>query len=150
MSAQQPLATCRPDPLFHGVLLALCSSVLLLALALSVRSGAQVVVPILGIPLPELCFLRRFTGLNCPGCGLTRCFISLAHGDVPAAWKYNPAGLLLFAIIAFQVPYRTAQLWRIRRGFAELETGAAAQAALGTFAVLLIGQWALRMLGVAI
>ena len=66
---------------------------MLTALALSVRDRSQVVIPFLKLPLPELCLMRRLASVDCPGCGLTRCFISLAHGDLPAAWSYNPAGL---------------------------------------------------------
>src|SRR5439155_16652693 len=99
---------------------AISSGVLAAALLLSVRNRTQVLLPLVELPLPELCMLRRMTGLPCPGCGMTRCFISLAHGDLPAAWSYNPAGLLLFAILVFQIPFRTVQLWRIRRGRPEV------------------------------
>jgi hypothetical protein len=150
MSTHQRGTVRQGDLLYHGVLLSICCCVLLLACVLSVRSATQVVVPLLGMPLPELCFMRRFTGLACPGCGLTRCFISLAHGNVAAAWSFNPAGLLLFAIIALQVPYRLVQLWRIRQGFHEIEPGVVVQLSLGGFAIALVGQWALRMLGVAL
>jgi hypothetical protein len=150
MTTQRPAAIQRGDSLYHAVLLVVCGGVLLLALVLSVRGSTQVVLPLLGLPLPELCFLRRIAGLSCPGCGLTRCFISLAHGDLGAAWSYNPAGLLLFAMIAFQVPYRTLQLWRIRRGIAEFQPGRIAHLVIGAFAVALVGQWVLRVLGAAL
>src|SRR5207244_3088383 len=104
----------RPDPLYHGVWLGLSSFVLILAAILSVRGQTQVVVPVIGLALPELCMLRRTWGIDCPGCGLTRCFISLAHGNISSAWSYNPAGLWFFLIVAFQVPFRALQLWRIR------------------------------------
>jgi hypothetical protein len=138
----------RPDAMFHGVLLGISSAILALSLMLSVRNQTQVVLPLINIPLPELCMMRRMTGWGCPGCGMTRCFISLAQGDVAAAWSYNPAGLLMFAVIAFQIPYRGVQLWRIRRGLPELRTGAATQVILGLLAVAMIGQWALRLVGV--
>jgi len=141
-------AARRPDPFYHGVLLAISAAVLTLALTLSVRDRSQVLLPWLNIPLPELCMMRRVTGVGCPGCGMTRCFISLAHGDCAAAWSYNPAGLLLFVVMALQVPFRGLQLWRISRGWPELKTGALAQALLGAFAIALIGQWALRLVGV--
>jgi len=80
----------RPDPLFHAILLGLCATVLVLAVVLSIRGSTQVVLPLLNVPLPELCMMKRYTGLTCPGCGLTRCFIALAHGDLPAAMAYNP------------------------------------------------------------
>jgi len=139
----------RPDPLYHTVVLVICAAVLILAPLLSVRDEQQVLVPILGVPLPELCMARRLTGLGCPGCGMTRCFISLAHGDLRAAWRYNPAGPLLFAILAFQIPFRLVQMARIRRGMPELRTGWWPQALLGVFGGLMIGQWLLRLGGVA-
>ena len=139
----------RPDPLYHTVIVVICAAVLILAPLLSVREERQVLVPILGLPLPELCLAKRLTGLGCPGCGMTRCFISLAHGDLRAAWRYNPAGPLLFAILAFQIPFRLMQLARIRRGLPELRMGWWPQALIGALGVLMIGQWLLRLVGIA-
>ncbi len=144
-----PRVVPRPDPLYHTVILVICVAVLILSLLLSVREQRQVLVPILGTPLPELCMFRRMTGTECPGCGMTRSFISLAHGDVRAAWHYNPAGPLLFAILAFQIPYRLVQLYRIRRGLAELRTGWWPQVVFGVLGVMMVGQWILRQCGVA-
>ena len=36
------------------------------------------------------CFYWKATGYLCPGCGLTRMFISLIKLDVAAAFNYNP------------------------------------------------------------
>jgi uncharacterized protein DUF2752 len=138
----------RPDPLYHRVLLLLSGGVLIVAALLSVRGQSQVVVPLIGLALPELCMMRRTWGIDCPGCGLTRCFIALGHGDVASAWSFNPAGLWLFLIVAFQLPFRTYQLWRIRRGQAELMLSRTAQVALSLFVIALLVQWALRLGGV--
>ncbi len=101
---------------YHLMFLVLSVVVLALSMTMSVRgAGTQVSLPFLDRPLPELCHMRRFTGLDCPGCGLTRSFISLGHGDVVAAWQFNPAGILLFGLLVAQLPYRSLQLWRIRR-----------------------------------
>jgi len=137
-----------PDRLYHLVLLAICSSVLLMAAILSVRNLSQIILPVLQLPLPELCTMRRLAGLDCPGCGLTRCFISLAHGDVAAAWSYNPAGLWLFAIMAFQIPFRSYQLWRIGSGKSELVLPWALQVTLAILAIALLTQWSLRLSGI--
>ena len=144
-----PRIVPRPDPLYHMVVLGICSAIFLLSLLMSVRDERQVLVPILGTPLPELCMFRRMTGTGCPGCGMTRCFISLAHGDWRSAWHYNPAGPLLFAILAFQIPFRLVQLYRIRRGLPELRTGWLPQVLFGILGLLMIGQWILRQCGVA-
>lgn len=48
---------------------------------------------------PVLCPLRRWTGLLCPGCGLTRSLSSLLHGDVLGALVFHPGGLLVAAVL---------------------------------------------------
>ncbi len=137
-----------PDPMYHLVILAICAGIMVLAVLLSVREQTQVLIPLLGVPLPELCMMKRWTGSGCPGCGMTRCFISLAHGDVRAALHYNPAGLLLFAILAFQIPFRAAQLWRLRSGMPELRMGLWPQVLFGVLGVVMMGQWVLRHFGI--
>jgi hypothetical protein len=85
------------------------------SLLLNVRNGDEVIVPFVNKTLPGTCTFRRVTGIPCPGCGLTRSFISIAHGRLADAWRYNAAGLLFFAVVAFQIPYRILQITRIRR-----------------------------------
>ena len=67
-SSQQNAPRCKPifppDRLYHGILLAICSSVLLIAPLLSVRDRSQVMLPLLQVPLPELCTMRRFAGIS--------------------------------------------------------------------------------------
>src|SRR5262245_22769054 len=62
---------------------------------------AAVTLPGMATPLPEICLSRRLLGLDCPGCGLTRCFVALAHGEMARAWRFNPAGLLWFVALAW-------------------------------------------------
>lgn len=137
----------RPDPMYHAVVLGMCTAVITLAFLMSVRAQTQVLIPYLGIPLPDLCLAKRWSG-SCPGCGMTRCFISLAHGDWRAALHYNVAGPLLFAMMAFQIPYRTVQLVRIRRGLPEIYLGVFPQVLFGILGMLMIGQWLLRFAGI--
>lgn len=44
------------------------------------------------------CPLHSLTGLNCPGCGLTRGFHALFHGDILTALHFN-ALLPIYALI---------------------------------------------------
>lgn len=129
----------------HASLLGLALVVFGLALVLRVRDDQQVLLPVIGLPLPELCTFKRTSGLDCPGCGMTRCFISLAHGDLARAWRLNPAGLLLFAMLLFQVPYRSLQLWRVRTGRPEFELHRWGTLALASFGGILLVQWAARI-----
>ena len=48
-----------------------------------------------------VCPLYKLTGINCPGCGLTRGFHALFHGDVLSALHYNA----LIPIYAFVFCY---------------------------------------------
>jgi len=93
----------------------LTAAVVLLAAAALLEVRGQSQVALFGAALPELCFLRRMLGWNCPGCGLTRSFVSLAHGDLAAAWRFHWVGPALFIAVAFQLPYRGLKLWRLAR-----------------------------------
>ncbi|MCH2124793.1 MAG: DUF2752 domain-containing protein [Pirellulaceae bacterium] len=129
----------------HVGLCVLAVTVLLAAFMLGIEEGQRVVLPMVDIPLPELCTAKRLLGIDCPGCGLTRCFISVSQGRVSDALRYHPAGLLWFSILVFQIPYRGMQLWRIRRGYSEYNLHT-----VGTYIViaaflLTIGQWLVRM-----
>ncbi len=108
--------TSADGTLLHWLFLFLALAVIFASLTFNVRNQRQVIVPILNMPLPGTCTFREITSVPCPGCGLTRSFISLGHGRLLDAWNYNPAGLLFFAVVAFQIPYRILQIVRIQRG----------------------------------
>jgi hypothetical protein len=37
-----------------------------------------------------VCALHQMTGLQCPGCGSLRALHQLTHGNITAAWRFNP------------------------------------------------------------
>ncbi len=45
------------------------------------------------------CFFEYLTNIPCPGCGLTRSFISIPNLDLISAIKYNILGIPLFIAI---------------------------------------------------
>ena len=60
----------------------------------------------LGIP----CILHEITGLDCPGCGMTRAVLALARLDLAAAFGYNHLwpliiGYLLWVGIGSSIAY---------------------------------------------
>jgi hypothetical protein len=134
----------RDPPSYHAWLLGVSLAVLAAAALLDVRGGTQVVLPWLDVPLPELCYWKRYLGLDCPGCGLTRCFISMAHGDLASAWHYHPLGMALFAALVLHVPYRAGQWWRVRRGLAAWRLPGLA-VATWTLIALFTAQWLWRL-----
>lgn len=44
-----------------------------------------------------LCPIRGILGIPCATCGMTHAFVSLAHGEVAAAFRASPFGALLAA-----------------------------------------------------
>ncbi len=48
------------------------------------------------------CLFNLLTGKLCPGCGITRCFISILHGDFIKAYHYNR---LVFILLPFATIY---------------------------------------------
>jgi hypothetical protein len=86
-------------------------TLLLLAWSMTTGSERTVSLPVVGV-LPETCTLYSRLGVDCPGCGLTRCFIHLAHGRIASAWGVNPVGILLFIYVGLQIPLAIAMLAR--------------------------------------
>ena len=75
-----------------GFVLASLSTVLLLS----------VLVPLPGadgtlLHVPAFCPFYQLTGLPCPGCGLTRAFVYIGHGQWADSLRWHPLGLLLYA-----------------------------------------------------
>jgi len=48
-----------------------------------------------------VCGFKNFTGLPCPGCGLTHSFCALGKGEVSGAFKFNLLGPPLFVGLFF-------------------------------------------------
>src|SRR5262245_42705428 len=72
----------------HWSMLQICAFVVIMAFLLQTRPDHRVQFrwgP--SVPLPETCGSKIFFGMECPGCGLTRSFISISHGDFAEAWK---------------------------------------------------------------
>jgi hypothetical protein len=44
------------------------------------------------------CFFKKTTGLDCPGCGMTRATYALLHGRVGEAFAFNPVGMVLLPL----------------------------------------------------
>jgi hypothetical protein len=66
----------------------------------------------LGWQVPELCTLRKVLGIRCPGCGLTRSFVFMGHGEWWTALRMNWLGPPFWLIVASQIPLR---IWALVR-----------------------------------
>jgi hypothetical protein len=63
-----------------------------------------------GWEIPGLCIFRGLLGIDCPGCGLTRSWVALAHGDLGASLSYHLLGPALFAFVLLQAARQAVTL----------------------------------------
>jgi hypothetical protein len=88
-------------------MLAIAGLVVVAALLLEVERGTEVALAwVPQVVVPPLCMSREWFGVRCPGCGLTRSFIHLAHGRWESSWEAHRLGWLLAAVLLVQIPYR--------------------------------------------
>jgi uncharacterized protein DUF2752 len=121
----------RPTPKRHREVLLVALGVVLLAFLLEVREDQRVALRGWSqYPVPELCFARSWFGTICPGCGLTRGIIRLAHADWIAATEMHRLSVLMAVTIVIQIPYR---IYCLRTG--RLPFGAFAPKLFGSFLI---------------
>jgi Protein of unknown function (DUF2752) len=95
----------------HRDMIVVALAVVMATFALEVTSDQRVALRFLpGAALPETCGSRSLLGVDCPGCGLTRSFVHLAHGRWKASWNVHRVGWLMALAVILQFPYRILAL----------------------------------------
>lgn len=85
-----------------------------------------------GFAIP--CIFYRITGLQCPGCGVTRMCLALMRFDFVSAYHYNKLLFIISPVIVFII---TQQIYRYIR-FNDAKTTKAQTAILILLVVLLV------------
>lgn len=98
----------RPADRMTNITLLLACGLLVLLPFLFTYNPAGNHVRIASFTLPAMCASRAVFNTDCPGCGLTRSFISLAHGKLDTALRLHRLAPALYLFFAMQVGYR---LW---------------------------------------
>ncbi|MBK9371551.1 MAG: DUF2752 domain-containing protein [Deltaproteobacteria bacterium] len=109
-SPSPPPTWARETPTSNHVV-ALCAALLVVLASILIdpsREGAT----LFGVALPPMCALKTLTGLDCPGCGLTRSFGFMGEGSPLQALKMHLFGPALWIFVAAQIPYRLMILGR--------------------------------------
>ena len=83
-----------------------------LALVLAAGVGYAGWVHLTHLSVP--CLFHMVTGLQCPGCGVSRMCLALMRLDIASAWQANPVLLLLLPLIGGLLAYRAVVY--VRRG----------------------------------
>ena len=136
----------RLEFVYHLFVLIVCLTILILSFQMTVRGQEFVFFPGAILPMPPSCSAQALLGISCPGCGLTRAFISISHGEWAKAWQFNAASFLVYLFVLAQIPWRGFQIWRILMNrFPVFSPWLFLP--LFTCAGLLVIQWMLKMLG---
>jgi len=93
-------------------------------------------------PFPHSCFSRSLFSVDCPGCGLTRSFVLVAHGKFAESFAMHHVGIPLAIAFAAQIPYRTLRLWKPERDWIPKPYRTALS---WLFIGLLLGNWLLKL-----
>lgn len=97
------------------------------------------------LPRVVLCPFRAVTGLPCPGCGMTRAFCSLGHGDLAGAFGYNALSPFVFAAALLIWTHALATVLKLERPRAALERLKPTEKAAGFMLVVTFVWWAVRL-----
>ena len=128
----------------HSVFFWMSLTVIGLSFLLRAPGPQSVYLPGASFPLPELCTAKGLFGVPCPGCGLTRSFISISHGQLGRAWGFNPVSFLLYPFVFVQIPWNAMQYWFIRKRGYGLYVPFIHLLPI-TIAVIMLLQWLIRL-----
>ena len=60
------------------------------------------------------CPIKWFTGVSCPGCGMSRAWFRVLHLDLSGAWAFHPLFWSApFLLAAFLLRYRFPMVWKV-------------------------------------
>ena len=62
--------------------------------------------------LPHFCLFDKLFGVECPLCGTTRAFSSIANADLIQAYNLNIASFIVAAFFLMQIPLRVISVIR--------------------------------------
>ncbi|OQW96906.1 MAG: hypothetical protein BWK77_03215 [Verrucomicrobia bacterium A1] len=94
------------------------------------------------------CEFRKWTGIPCAGCGYTRAFQSIAHGNIAGAARDAPVSVLLFAAVVLLLGWNFAGLAlrrRLRPGPRAIPGLRARRALIALTILLLAANWFWRL-----
>jgi hypothetical protein len=113
------------------------------AVGLAAVFAASLLLPTSGLGI-STCAFRNTFGIPCPGCGLTRSFCAVSHGQLGTAFRSHPLGAIIYAAMLIYMLKWTIEALLRRRLLAQLEDRASVPV-LWTLIFSLIGVWILRL-----
>ncbi|MGD0092377.1 MAG: DUF2752 domain-containing protein [Planctomycetota bacterium] len=130
------------DPQTHKTYLVIALALVTLPFFLSCPAPGKEGLAFLGLHLPGVCPSQRLFGVTCPGCGLTRAFVLIAHGHFRDSLEFNRMGVPLYLFFACQVVFRACVLRRPQTARVPFLINVNHYSALAMIALLLLNWFA--------
>jgi hypothetical protein len=102
------------------------------------QEGTLSVVGAPSLKLPVVCPLRRYLGIPCPACGLSRSVTHLLHGRPLESLATHRLGWMLLLGLLIQIPYR---IWCLAGRKAWLDHPPIEDLMLAIFFILIVLNW---------
>jgi len=91
------------------------------------------------------CLVYNTFGIPCPGCGMTRGFVAMGHGQFTEAWRSNPLSPILFVGAWVYLLYATLRCRLGHRWYPRRLTIRARRAAYVLCFAAVVGSWTLSL-----
>ena len=100
-----------PELLFRILVLLLAVTAIALSFMMTVKDDREVCLPFTTDPIPEMCGIRGMLGVDCPGCGMSRAFISISNLEIDKGLAFNSASLVVYLFVVAQIPWHATQIF---------------------------------------
>jgi len=104
--------SAQATPQAHWQTFILCAAMVVASGLLDLGSGGITVPGAPNRPIPGTCLTRVLLHMDCPGCGMTRSFVAMAHGEFRRAFALHRLGPFIFLFVLLQVPLRAYAILR--------------------------------------
>ena len=101
----------KPELIFRVLVLLMVTAAIVMSFVMTIE-GQEVYLPLASQPIPEVCASRNLFGMDCPGCGMSRAFISISNLEIDKALAFNSASLVVYLFVAIQIPWHLMQIFR--------------------------------------
>jgi len=108
----RPNHVYKPELFFRVLVLLLAVAAISLSFVMAIEDDQEVYFPFFSQPMPEVCGSRSLFGVDCPGCGMSRAFISISNLEIERALAFNSASLVVYLFVAIQIPWHATQIFR--------------------------------------
>ncbi len=85
---------------------------IVIAVALAALGAAAILMPAALLRVAPSCLFFKLFDQTCWGCGMTHAALAFLRGDLPAAWQFNRASLLVLPMLLALYARHLHMIWR--------------------------------------